>query len=183
MWLSVTTRAFLLTSSLCSCPIFHHEQAHPHPFAHRAHSFPRDSSGYLPGTREQSAFHISVLIFLHRILWGKELFSHFNATGELRNWATGELRLKKKKKLSNFPWSSQLVSHRVKTYTQLQNQCALLPALWWIFCHLKHVEEKDILSSRCDLLRSPCSLTTSLPSLVRHMGWILPFARHGDTWG
>ena len=100
MWLSVTTRAFLLTSSLCSCPIFHHEQAHPHPFAHRAHSFPRDSSGYLPGTREQSAFHISVLIFLHRILWGKELFSHFNATGELRNWATGELRLKKKKKLS-----------------------------------------------------------------------------------
>lgn len=176
MWLSVTTRAFLPTSSLCSCPIFHHEQAHPHPFAHRTHSFPRDSSGYLPGTREQSAFHISVLIFLYRILWGKELFSHFT---------TGELRLKKNKKLSNFPWSSQLVSHRVKTYTQLQNPCALLPAFWWIFCHLEHVEEKDILSwlSRCDLLRSSCSLTTSLPSLVRHMDWILPSTRHKDTWG
>ena len=175
MWLSVTTRAFLPTSSLCSCPIFHHEQAHPHPFAHRAHSFPRDRSGSLPGTREQSAFHISVLIFLSKILWGKELFSHFT---------TGELRLKKKT-LSNFPWSSQLVSHRVKTCTRLQNLCALLPVFWWIFCHLEHVEEKDILSwlSRCDLLRSPCSLTTSLPSLVRHMDWILPSTRQEDTWG
>ena len=130
---------------------------HTHIPLPRAHSFPRDSSGYLPGTREQGAFHISVLIFLYKILWGKELFSHFK---------TGELRLKKKKtKLSNFPWSSQLVSHRVKTYTRLQNLCALLPAFWRIFCHLEHAEEKDILSwlSRCDLLRSPCSLTTSLP--------------------
>lgn len=134
-----------------------------------------------PGNKVPFTFLFS--FFSIELFEGK---NYFLTLMQLGNWGTGQLGnwdSKTKKKLSNFPWSSQLVSHRVKTYTRLQNQCALLPALWWIFCHLKHVEEKDILSSRRDLLRSPCSLVTSLPSLVRHMGWILPFTRHEDTWG
>lgn len=126
-----------------------------------------------PGNKVPFTFLFS--FFSLKSFEGKNYF----LTLQLGNWDS------KKKTLSNFPWSSQLVSHRVKTCTRLQNLCALLPVFWWIFCHLEHVEEKDILSwlSRCDLLRSPCSLTTSLPSLVRHMDWILPSTRQEDTWG
>ena len=51
------------------CPL---EQGLPHPFAHRAHSFHRGSRGHLPGTREQSAFHIALLILPHRHFFGGE---------------------------------------------------------------------------------------------------------------
>ena len=65
------------------CPL---EQGLPHPFAHRAHSFHRGSRGHLPGTREQSAFHIALLILLWRggstqcSLW------HFCSLSWHRNW-------------------------------------------------------------------------------------------------
>ena len=73
----------ILKMGICNSPHFIHletetedspicpfEQGLPHPFAHRVHSFRRGSSGRRPGTREQSDFHIAVLILPHRSFFG-----------------------------------------------------------------------------------------------------------------
>lgn len=113
MWLSVTTRTSL-TRHPVLCPLCHRKQVHPCHFAHRGHSFPRASSGFLPGTRKQSAFHIAALNFFLTELFEGGKFSEFIA---------GELRLKTSE--ATVP-RAQSFNHGVKIGTWLWSPCAHL---------------------------------------------------------